>query len=143
LVDTYDKDHKISNGKFPEKYTEIQWLSFQISGQGPYYGQAAWFSFFHHEKIPSAIERYRKEVKRVIGVLDSSLAGKKALVGDKVTYADLAFITWGSMVPWVMGEEKFDVASEYPSYNEWMEGLLARPAVKKVLEEKANMSAKH
>jgi glutathione S-transferase len=60
----------------------------------PYFGQSSWFQFQHSEKIPSAIERYNNEIRRVFGVLDSVLAKQKYLVGDKVTVADLAFITW-------------------------------------------------
>ncbi|GAP92818.2 putative glutathione S-transferase [Rosellinia necatrix] len=41
LVETYDKDNKIS---FPrgsnESYLTKQWLYYQTTGQGPYYGQA-------------------------------------------------------------------------------------------------------
>ena len=43
LVDRYDTEGKISykgNGK--ERYFENQWLHFQVSGQGPYYGQGKW-----------------------------------------------------------------------------------------------------
>lgn len=42
LIDTYDKDNKISYSIFPEKYLTQQWSFFQASGQGPYFGQAAW-----------------------------------------------------------------------------------------------------
>lgn len=56
-----------------------------MSGQGPYFGQAAWFAMWHPEKLPSAIERYRKEVLRVVGVLNSHLEGKEFVVGDKLT----------------------------------------------------------
>ncbi len=42
LVEQYDKEHKIS---FPpgsrEAYLAKQWLFFQVSGQGPYYGQVS------------------------------------------------------------------------------------------------------
>lgn len=60
----------------------------------PYFGQASWFRNYHSEKIPSAIERYNDEIKRVFGVLDSVLSKQKYLVGDKVTIADLSFIPW-------------------------------------------------
>ena len=47
LVDKYDKEHKLS---FPagtnEYYSTKQWMYFQVSGQGPYYGQAWYISFF-------------------------------------------------------------------------------------------------
>ena len=44
LVDTYDKDNKLSYTKSPQKYTQSSWKHFQMSGQGPYFGQKMWFS---------------------------------------------------------------------------------------------------
>lgn len=41
LIDNYDKDEKISYKSTPEKYLSDQWLAFQISGQGPYFGQVS------------------------------------------------------------------------------------------------------
>jgi glutathione S-transferase len=58
-----------------------------------------WFSHGHVEKLPSAISRYRKEVRRVLGVLNTALEGKKYLVGDKLTIADLAFAPWHNVIP--------------------------------------------
>lgn len=40
IIDTYDKEGKISVSSSPEKYLLNQWLFFQASGQGPYFGQA-------------------------------------------------------------------------------------------------------
>lgn len=34
LIETYDKDGKISYHSGPEKYYEWQWMAYQISGQG-------------------------------------------------------------------------------------------------------------
>src|SRR3569833_1680367 len=40
LVDTYHTEHKITHGAVsPEKLFEKQYLFFQVSGQGPYFGQ--------------------------------------------------------------------------------------------------------
>lgn len=61
LIETYDKDHKISSASSPEKFLEKQFLHFQVSGQGPYYGQWAWFKIFHKEQVPSALERYEEQ----------------------------------------------------------------------------------
>lgn len=85
LIDTYDKEGKISHGSkaFPEFYLEKQYLHFQMSGQGPYYGQYAWFSVFHPEKVESAVKRYEEQTLRVVGVLDKILADKEYLVGNK------------------------------------------------------------
>ena len=58
----------------------------------PYFGQAGWFAFFNPEKIPSAIERYQKEVLRVLGVLEEVLAMNRYLVGGRMSVADISFI---------------------------------------------------
>lgn len=95
LVDRYDKERKISVAPGTEEYyTQLQWLYFQASGQGPYYGQAGWFLLYSPEKIPSAIERYRNEIRRVLGVLESVLSNREWLVGDKATVADISFIPY-------------------------------------------------
>ena len=96
LADKYDTERKLSVGDGEEKFQQLQWLFFQASGQGPYYGQAAWFSFFHSEKIPSAVDRYKKEIVRVLSVLESVLSKQEWLVGGKFTIADLSFITYAA-----------------------------------------------
>lgn len=93
------------------------------------------FAMFHHEDVPSAKERYKNEAKRVTKVLNDFLADKEYLVGNKCTYADLSFVTWASMFPLFFGGQ-LDIKGEFPHYNAWMERLMARPAVKKVMDEK-------
>lgn len=44
LIDQYDTSNKLSFKSSPEKYQTLQWLHFQMSGQGPYFGQGAWYS---------------------------------------------------------------------------------------------------
>jgi len=146
LVEKYDKEHKLSFPQGSNEYYETkQWLYFQTSGQGPYFGQAAWFSFFHPEKLPSARERYLKEVQRVTAVLNGFLKGKETLVGNKVTFADLAFL------PWYQTAERLDtegtgfweeLVKANPEWKRWFDKLLVRPAVEKVFKEKAEKQNK-
>jgi glutathione S-transferase len=89
------------------------------SHRSPYFGQAAWFKLFHSEKIPSAIDRYVKEIHRVLGVLDGVLSKQEYLVGDKLTIADLSFVTWNNGVPRLLGED-FDFDKEYPNTARWV-----------------------
>ena len=112
-----------------------------MSGQGPYFGQKAWFSNYHAEKLPSAEARYENEIKRVLGVIEAHLkkTGGEYLVGDKCTYADLAWVTWDSLVGWLV--PGLDVQKEFPVFAKWNERVTSRPAVKKVLEEKAKKMA--
>ncbi|OAG40124.1 hypothetical protein AYO21_05602 [Fonsecaea monophora] len=133
LVETYDTSGKITYHSSPEKFLLTQWLHFQVSGQGPYYGQCAWFTHYHHETLPSAQDRYLREVERVIAVLDGWLRTHAFLVGDKCTYADLSFVTWAVLVPWLDKDKKIPM-SQYSAYNAWLEKLVARPAVRGVLD---------
>ena len=70
-----------------------------LTVRSPYYGQAGWFIMLHPEKIPSAIERYTKEVLRVLGVLEGVLAKREWLVGEKCTIADISFVPYVSLDP--------------------------------------------
>jgi glutathione S-transferase len=105
-----------------------------MSGQGPYFGQLVWFKVFHSEQLPSAIERYSNEVKRVAFVIDTHLkrSGHKFLVGDKITYADLAFTTWWTTI-FGFALPTWDYTTEYPVFAEWVKALIARPSVVKCL----------
>jgi glutathione S-transferase len=43
LVEQYDVVKKLTYETVQEKSHIQQWLMFQVSGQGPYYGQASWW----------------------------------------------------------------------------------------------------
>lgn len=134
LIETYDKENKFNYTSGQEKWAQKSWLHFQMSGQGPYFGQSAWFIHFHPEKnITSAIDRYNNEIKRVTGVIEAHLkkTGKPYLIGDKLSYVDLAWIPWyritfGFMMP------DWNAKEEFPVFYKWFEGLAERPSFKTV-----------
>ncbi|KAL2830382.1 glutathione S-transferase [Aspergillus pseudoustus] len=146
LVETYDrqegnKERKISFAPgTPEYFEAKQWLHFQTSGQGPYFGQAVWFTVYHPEKLPSARERYIKEVRRVSGVLDGVLASRQYLVGGRFSYVDAAFITWFSVIPQFLSDA-IDVERDFPNVSVWLGRLQSRPAIAKVVKERADVVA--
>lgn len=138
LVETYDKEHKISfEAGSKDYFLAKQWLHFQMSGQGPYFGQAVWFTRYHPEKIESAKERYVKEIRRVSGVLDKFLADKEYLVGDKFSYVDSAFIPWFDVVFLF----DIDLAKEFPHVDAWLNRQKARPAIGKVAKARDEVLA--
>ncbi|KAI9844861.1 MAG: glutathione S- transferase, nitrogen catabolite repression regulator [Thelocarpon superellum] len=144
LIETYDTSHKLTYTSAPEKWHLKQWLYFQTSGQGPYFGQAAWFTYYHPEKLESARLRYVGEIKRVVSVLNRALEGKQYLVGDKATYADLAFVPWDAGTTRLLkDDEAIDAAKDYPHYYAWQQRILARPAVKKATAPPATAAQKH
>ncbi|EKM53777.1 uncharacterized protein PHACADRAFT_260287 [Phanerochaete carnosa HHB-10118-sp] len=138
IVQKYDTEKKISAATEEDRFRQLQWLFFQASGQGPYFGQAAWFSFFHPEKIASAQERYKNEVQRVLGVLESVLSQQEWLVGGRCTVSDLSFIPWNDFA--LNGLlEGVDIAEKFPSVSKWHAKMAERPTVQKVHATQAEL----
>ncbi|KAI1796423.1 glutathione S-transferase [Ganoderma leucocontextum] len=89
---------------------------------------------FSAEKIPTAIERYEKEILRVLGVLDGVLAKRRWLVGDKCSAVDISFVTWyHTLFARIMKDYPgFDPEKDFPNVHRWHKEMLARPMVSKV-----------
>jgi glutathione S-transferase len=107
------------------------------TGQAPYTGQATWFLRFHSEKLPSATARYITEILRVISVLELGLSRNATgwLVGDKCTYADLAFRTWAEVGEGVLREVGQEGELDgFPRYREWLGRMDELEGVRKVQE---------
>lgn len=103
----------------------IQWLMFQMAGVGPMMGQANVFYRYAPEKIPYAIERYQREVRRLFGVLDKRLAENEYLAGD-YSIADIAHWTWVRGHGWSgVGIDGLDNLAR------WLAQVGERPAVMK------------
>jgi glutathione S-transferase len=103
----------------------IQWLMFQMGGIGPMMGQANVFYRYAPEKIPYAIERYQREVRRLFEVLNTRLADTEYLAGE-YSIADIA--NWS----WVQGYEWSGANIDGLDHlKRWMETIRARPAVQR------------
>ncbi|XXH05699.1 hypothetical protein Hte_012134 [Hypoxylon texense] len=143
IIEQYDINKTLTYDTLKERNQLNQWLQFQMSGQGPYFGVASWFNVLHPEKVPSAIERYNDQLKRVLGVLDGWLEGKQWLVGDKMTYADLAFMPWNDRIDSVIlcaPEAKF---AGFPHVQAWHERMTARPAWKRSMDVRSGLMQEH
>jgi len=146
LIERYDTQQKLCFVPgTAEAYLAKQWLYFQTTGQGPYYGQAVWFKRFDHEHLPSAFERYVKELYRVSNVLEEHLAKQEKefgevagfdgpwLVGNKLSYADLAFVPWQKVMPVVLDMEQYN-EEDYPHLQKWIGRMAARETVDSALK---------
>jgi glutathione S-transferase len=103
----------------------IQWLMFQMGGIGPMMGQANVFYRYAPERIPYAIERYQREVRRLLEVLDTRLADNEYLAGD-YSLADIA--SWS----WVRGYKWSGVTLDGLAHvQRWLDAIARRPAVKR------------
>ncbi|KAH9919705.1 glutathione S-transferase C-terminal-like protein [Fomitopsis serialis] len=142
LVEKYDTEHKISVSDADEKAQQLQWLFFQASGQGPYYGQAAWFKLWHPEKLPSAVERYQQEVIRVLGVLEGVLSKQDWLVGGKCTIADMSFVPWHSALSMYMGDRAdFNLERDFPAVNRWHNAVVTRKVIAEQIQLRDSLVA--
>ncbi|OTA97038.1 hypothetical protein M434DRAFT_387908 [Hypoxylon sp. CO27-5] len=139
LIDEYDTNNTLTYVAGNEKYLINQWLYFQASGQGPYYGQAAWFMRLHPEKLPSAIERYQNEIRRVMGVVEGHLSGRQWLVGDKMTCADLTWVPWTLFGDILLSQSGHALLRDYPNVEAWYERIASRPSWKKVMEMRSRL----
>lgn len=143
LIEHYDKEKKLTYESLQEKAILTQWLMFQMSGQGPYFGQCGWFNVLHSEKVPSAIERYNTEIRRILRVLDDALSGKKWLVGDKYTFADIIFAPWNDRIDTLFGyppcAAEDNPIREFPNVDAWHSRVTARRTWKKCMEIRAGL----
>ena len=104
----------------------LEWLFWQMGGLGPMTGQHGHFSVYAPERIPYAMERYRKEAERLLDVLNHRLQGRAFLTGDDYTIADMA------CYPWVNPYDKAPLDLEpFAEVRRWHDAIAARPATKR------------
>lgn len=99
-----------------------QWLMFQVSGIGPMFGQEVHFTHYAKDRHDYAIERYSREVTRLMRVLNGRLGEAEWLAGDAYSIADMATLPF---LPRQLREK----AGQFPHIERWYNAMMARPAV--------------
>jgi len=115
-----------------ERSETLQWLMFQMSGIGPMMGQAMFFQRIakpNGDEVPYAINRYVTESRRLLEVLDARLAGRKWLVGDAMSIADIATYPWARSYFWATVS-----VDELPNLQAWLDRIDAMPRVQHALQ---------
>lgn len=115
-----------------EKSRTLQWLMFQMAGVGPIMGQAMYFQRIaakNGKENPDAIKRFVAESRRLMEVLDAQLAGRRYLVNEEYTIADMATYPWARAYYWA----KVSVDG-LPNLQAWFERIDARAATQRALE---------
>ncbi|MEX2979698.1 glutathione S-transferase N-terminal domain-containing protein [Serratia fonticola] len=116
-----------------QRYETIQWVFFQMASVGPMFGQLGFFHKFagreYEDKRP--FERYQKESKRLLGVLEERLQGRDWIMGTEYTIADISLLGWvRNLIGFYEARDvvEFD---NFPLVGQWLERGLARPAVQR------------
>jgi GST-like protein len=131
-----EKTAKLLPSDAARRWQTIQWLHFQMGGVGPMFGQLGFFHKFAGKDIADKrpLERYAAESKRLLGVLEGRLDGRRWIMDDEYTIADISLIGWVRNLIGFYGARElvaFDTLRHVPA---WLERCLARPAVQRGLE---------
>ena len=125
-------------GKDEDRGELLSWLFFIASGVGPFSGQAVHFQHAAQQPNDYAINRYRREIERHYGVLNTHLAGRDHVVGDDYTIADISLWGWIDRAPHIMKGESIPLES-FPHLARWFDFINSRQAVERV----RNLMASH
>ncbi|WP_233828950.1 glutathione binding-like protein [Paraburkholderia sp. ZP32-5] len=136
LIYLADKSGQLMPQDAAGRYETIQWVMFQMGGIGPMFGQVGFFHKFagkeYEDKRPR--DRYIAESKRLLGVLEQRLEGRKWVMGDHYSIADIAIF------PWVRNLVGFYEAGElvgiqnFPNVKRVLAAFVERPAVARGLD---------
>jgi GST-like protein len=110
----------------------MSWVFWQM-GSAPYLGGGfGHFFAYAPTKMEYCINRFTMEVKRQLDVLDRNLAGRRFMVGDEYTIADIAIYPWyGVLLEGGLygNAAEFLDAQSYRNVLRWAAEIAARPAV--------------
>lgn len=109
-----------------ERSVANQWLIWQMSSLGPFLGQAHHFVRYAPAGQVYAIDRYVREAKRLISVLDSRL-GESEYLAKELSIADVA--CW----PWLQGLHLLGIdRTQWPSIERWSDSISKRKSIQTV-----------
>jgi GST-like protein len=111
----------------------LSWLFFVATGLGPFSGQAVHFQRAAPEKIPYAVNRYRREIERHYRVLDRHLAGRDFILGRDYSIVDISAWGWLKRAAIVLPGED-DPLAAFANLKRLVETVDARPAVARAKE---------
>ncbi|MCX5544782.1 glutathione S-transferase N-terminal domain-containing protein [Paraburkholderia sp. CNPSo 3076] len=118
------------------RFETIQWLMWQMGGVGPMFGQVGFFNKFagkaYEDKRPR--DRYASEAARLLGVLDTRLAGRNWVMGDDYSIADISLLGWVRNLIGFYEARDLVGFDRFTHVQRWFDRGLARPAVQRGLE---------
>lgn len=130
-----DKTGKLVPADPALRYETIQWVFFQMASIGPMFGQLGFFYKFSGREITDKrpLNRYAEESRRLLGVMEKRLAGRKWFMGDEYTIADIAHVGWVRNLIGFYGAREIVGYDSFPAVDSWLTRTLERPAVQRGL----------
>ena len=130
-----DKSGQLLPADPARRYETLQWLHFQMGGIGPMFGQVGYFWKFAGREIEDRrpLERYVAESRRLLGVLEGRLDGRRWIMGEDYSIADIASMGWVRNLIGFYGAREIVRYDELKSVPAWLDRCLERPAVQRGL----------
>jgi GST-like protein len=130
-----DKTGKFISANPAQRWETIQWLFFQMAAIGPIFGQVGFFHKFAGKEIEDKrpLERYVKESKRLLGVLDARLQGRDWIMDD-YSIADIATLGWVNNLITFYGARELVGFDDFAQVAAWLKRGMDRPAVQRGLK---------
>jgi GSH-dependent disulfide-bond oxidoreductase len=130
-----EKTGKLIPASAAARYETIQWVFFQMAFIGPMFGQVGFFYKFAGKDIEDKrpLHRYRDESKRLLGVMNTRLEGRKWFMGDEFTIADISMLGWVRNLIGFYGARDLVEFDSFPNAAPWLGRGLAWPAVQRGL----------
>lgn len=130
-----EKTGRLMPADAARRYETLQWVFFQMAAIGPMFGQVGFFHKFSGREIEDKrpLQRYAGESKRLVGVLETRLAGRKWVMGDDYTIADIATFPWVRTLKVFYEADALIGFKDFPNTMGWLERALDRPASQRAL----------
>ena len=126
LVYLAEKSGRLLARSGAERAEALGWMFFQAGGTGPMIGQVHYFRSAS-ERSDFAIRRFETESRRLLGVLDGALRGRRYLAGD-YSVADVMNWSWARS-----GLDGLEAHGEFSALSEWVARVGERTAVRNAL----------
>ncbi len=133
LIYLSEKSGKLLSNDPRVRNETLQWLFFQVGHVGPMFGQFGHFYKYWKAACdhPYPVERYTKEAKRLLWVLDTQLAGNNYLINNTYSIADIATFPWVDALTTFYGARETLGLDWYKNVDKWLKTCLKRPAVQR------------
>ena len=130
LIYLAEKTGRLLSTQTKTRAKTIEMVMFQMASVGPMFGQLMVFRGAWQNKFPEVSDRYFKETRRILAVLEKRLEGQQYFAGSEFSIADIAVLPWMRLVAIMPFTQDIPVGTNVRG---WLDRVLARPAVQKGL----------